>query len=217
MLEEYLARGLMHFSSLSIIVPALLAWLRRKHGDREQRLLGKLIGFSILIEFLALLVGGAWLGLNNLFLLHLFTVVEFGVLAYLFAPYLSHYIRPRAFQGLIVGFAVFAVLNSIFIDGIMRFNAFARAIESVLVIALVLLYFYTLLRSLEIKHLDRSPLFWVGAGSLIYFSGSLFVFIYSNKILSSTSSSFTIWGIHAFLNILHNIFYAIALWVRPNK
>ncbi len=216
-MDESLAINIMHFSSVSVILPAILAVWRWRSGDREQKLLGILIGISILVECLALLVGGAWLQLNNLFLLHIFTVVEFCFLVYLFGPKIKNLISGQTLWYLMVAFTVFALGNSIFIDGISRFNAFARAIEGVLIIAIVLFYFYTLLKSLEIRHLDRSPLFWIGAGLLIYFSGSLFVFIYSNKILSSSSSSLVIWVIHALLNILLLIFYSIALWVKPNK
>ncbi len=216
-MEETLARTIMHFSSVFGLVPALLALWRWRTGDREQKLLGILVGIAVAIEVLALIIGAGVFHLNNLFLLHIFTVLELGLLALMFGPAIGSLLPAPQLRLLILGFVVFAIFNSIYIDGITRFNAFAKAIEALMVIGFVLLYFYHILRTLEIKHLDRAPLFWVAAGSLIYFSGSLFVFIYSNKIVSSVSSSFTIWGIHAFLYILKNIFYSIALWTKSNK
>ena len=215
-MEETLARSIMYFSSVFGLVPAILTLWRWRRSDREQRLLGILVGIAVVIELLAMFIG-AGLHLNNLFLLHIFTVIELGLLALMFGPSIVSLLPSSGLRLLLVAFSIFAIFNSIYIDGITRFNAFAKAIEALFVISFVLMYFYHILRTLEIKHLDQAPLFWISAGSLIYFSGSLFVFIYSNKIVSSLSSSFTIWGIHAFLTILKNTFYTIALWIRSNK
>ncbi|MEM1320833.1 MAG: hypothetical protein AAGG75_11290 [Bacteroidota bacterium] len=216
-MEENFVRLIAQISAYIIILPFLLALLRIRGGNREQKLLSLLIFSSLFFEFAALAVGQAGLRLNNLFLLHIFTVIEFAFLVLIFRPHLHPVISRPAGNGIIAAFTVFAIINSIFFEPLTQFNAFGRAIEAVVVIFLVLLCFSLLLRSLKIRQPAQSPLIWISIGTLIYFSGSLFVFIFSNYVLSSPKMSVTIWGIHAFISIVLKLFYTIALWVRPKE
>lgn len=213
-MDESLARILMQVSVYSILLPLALAIARIRSNVREQRMLSILVFLSAFTEFAALVIGQG-LHLNNLPLLHIFTILEFGLLAGIFRDHLQPTVRPGQLYGLIAGFTIFAILNSIFNESILQFNAVARGVESILIILLVLLYFYVTLKTLKVSRLESSPLFWISSGLLIYFSAGLFVFIYSNYVLESQQASFTVWGIHTFMSIVRNLFFAVALWVKP--
>lgn len=213
-MDEELSRIIMQFSVYTIFLPATVAFFRIKNGNRQQKILSVLIFVSVLIEVLALLIGQVF-HKNNLPLLHIFTVLEFSILVFLFHKPLSSFFPKNSVWIWIGGFFLFSLGNSLFIESIFQFNAIAKGVESILCIILALLYFYQTLKTLEVRHLEYHPLFWISSGMLIYFSASLFMFIYSNYILVSESISFTIWGIHAFLSIVLNLFYFAALWVKP--
>jgi len=213
-MEESWVRIIAKFSAYIIILPSILAVWRFRNGDREQRILSLLIFISVLFEFACLIVGSVF-HQNNLIYVHIFTVIEFGFLAYIFKPSAQKVISEKGVLFSIAGFTVFAILNSIFFESTLKYNAFARAIEGVLIIFFILVYFYTLLKSLEIKSLESAPLFWIAVGTLLYFSGGLFIFIFSNYVLPFGSTSLLIWAIHAFLSIVLNLFYTLALWVNP--
>jgi len=204
----------MKVSAYAIILPTLFAFFKIKHGNFEQRKLSQLIFVSALFEFAAMIVGSGF-HLNNLILLHVFTIIEFAFLAIILKPNIKALIPGKRIHQLIIIFSLFSILNSIFFESILQFNAFARAVEGLLMIFLSLTCLYLILKTLSIKEPERSPLIWIIFGNLIYFSSSLFIFIFSNYLLPSKSISFTIWGFHAFMSILHYIFYTIALWIKP--
>ena len=213
-MEESWVRIIAQFSAYIIILPSILALWRFRNGDREQRILSWLIFLSIIVEFTCLIVGSVF-HQNNLIYVHIFTVAEFCFLAYIFKPNIEKVIPEKGVLFIIIGFTLFAILNSLFIESTQKYNAFARAIEGVLVIFFILVYFYTILKSLHIKSLESAPLFWIAVGTLLYFSGGLFIFIFSNYVLPFGSTSLLIWAIHAFLSIVLNLFYTLALWVNP--
>ncbi len=214
-MEEDFVRIIAKVSAYIILIPTILAIMRLRDGDREQRLLSLLIFSSLFVELTALIIGLSGEGENNLFLLHIFTVIEFTLLTLIFQPHVKVLIPKKAIHFLIAAFFLFAVINSLFFESIQQFNAFGRALEGLLIIFLDLLCLVLILKTLKIKQPECSPLIWISIGTLIYFSGSLFVFIFSNYVLSSQSVSVTIWGIHAFMSIVLNLFYTVALWVKP--
>ncbi|WP_229214018.1 hypothetical protein [Dyadobacter flavalbus] len=52
---------------------------------------------------------------------------------------------------------------------------FAKTVEGVLIIALVLLFFYDIIKSLQIPNLLTFPFFWVCSGLLLYYSSFIFI------------------------------------------
>ena len=59
-------------------------------------------------------------------------------------------------------------------------------------------------------------MFWVSAGLLLYFSGSMLIFMSSNVILHlSVEMSRRLWAIHALLYTFLNAFYVVALSIAP--
>ena len=215
-MEENIARFIMRVSAYAILLPTLFAALRFKNGNFEQRKLSQLVFISAFFEFAAMVTGPV-MHLNNLLLIHLFTIIEFSFLALILQPNIEELIPRKRVIQLIITFSLFSIINSIFFESIFQFNAFAMAVEGVLIIFLSLVCLYLILKTLKIKEPEHSPLIWIIFGNLLYFSSSLFVFIYSNAIMHSDTISLTTWGIHAFMSILHYLFYTIALWIKPKE
>ena len=96
-----------------------------------------------------------------------------------------------------------------------EFSPVQHFVESVAV--LVGLYFRSkMARPVSLAPLEREPMFWVSAGLLLYFSGSILIFLSSNALLHlSLETSRTVWAIHALLFIFLNCFYVVALSVNP--
>lgn len=97
-----------------------------------------------------------------------------------------------------------------------EFSPVQHFIEGVAVLVLVLLYFRReLLRHpVLLAPLEHEPMFWVSAGLLLYFSGSILIFVTSNLVLHlSVQVSRTLWAVHALLYIFLNCFYIVALCV----
>jgi hypothetical protein len=153
------------------------------------------------------------LSINNLFLLHFYTIFDFTMMTLIFRDYLpSNYVK-----WVIIAFGLIALVNSIFIERLATFNIAARSVEAFVIICYVMRYFWLTLKEMKIIRLEKQPIFWVSCGALLYYAAGFFIFLFSHDLLPYDELWFTYWGIHAIFTILLYIFYSIALWVQPTN
>lgn len=150
-------------------------------------------------------------GINNLPVLHFYTPLEFLLLAtvYIQLPFLSSVQRKRMVVLAVMGTAAI-VANTLFLQGIWKFNANARTIESLILMGLSVFYLFSA-SGLQNEKQAATPSGFalVNAGVLIYFSASFMVFLFSNYISDfDKQTSQHIWTIHA---VFYLIFSALVL------
>lgn len=216
-MDPTLSQLLINCSIASVMVPLIVWGIRRKSANYAQKTLGLLIWVSLIVEIAARLTSHVFYIGNNLWILHVFTVVEFAILTLIYKRQLSSLFRERVFYGAIWAFLGMAILNTLYLEPLTAFNSNVRGVESLILICWALSYFYLILKELNIEHLESTPLFWISVSILIYFSGNLIVFVLSNYVLPHYELSMATWGMHAILNIVHHIIFAIALWVNPQQ
>lgn len=213
-MEESISWLISDISKYSVALPAIAGLIRYNRLQRVQQAAFILILLSILVEVAAhWIIRQDW---NHFLVYHIFTILEFGLLTYIFAQGLVPFLKLNFFRGIVLFFLLFIISDMIWISGIAQFNSYSTAIEGLILIFLSLSWFYKTLQELKIKHLEREPLFWISTGILLYFSSNLFIFLFTNYVNSSNRALFIIWGIHGIFSILLNIFYSFALWVKPN-
>lgn len=193
-----------------ILLPILLVPRSLKSDNACQKELS-IFSLIILIFNAALAYLAYVLNQNNLWLIHIYTMLELSFFTWVFRTVLGRNLTLLIliiFNGL--------ALMGIFIFGdLEKFNPWTSALEALLIILYVLSYFYQTARDIKVEDITRMPLFWLSTGALIYFSSSLFLFIFSNYIFPEVKLSLIFWGIHAMLSILLYIFFFITLWVKP--
>ena len=87
----------------------------------------------------------------------------------------------------------------------------ARAISSLLMIILSVLWIIELFSKVEIRRIETAPAFYINSAILLYFSVNLFVFIFSEFLLKHQNSNFIYaWSIHSVVYILFNILIFVA-------
>lgn len=147
-------------------------------------------------------------------LFHIYTVLEFFVLALLY-KHLFHKERiKKNINIIILLFFVFKILDITFFTSIWESDTLAMTLESVLMIIFGILYFDQVLKEMVIPNLEKYPVFWINSGILIYFSGSLFLFLFSDFIFSTQTSYWSFWSIHSTLTITKNALFSIGLWLQ---
>ena len=152
--------------------------------------------------------------INNLFLLHIYTIEECGMIIWFYSYLLGEGRNRKIFLYVFLGFAVLSIANSMFLQGLTRNNTYARSIEAVIIIVCAVRYFYKLLGEAKLKSPARSPYFWINTGFLIYFSSSLVLFTLSNYIRGPQYRQLRldIWTLHAFFAIVLYALIAVGLW-----
>jgi hypothetical protein len=119
---------------------------------------------------------------HNLFVWNTVTILETLFLGYAFylvirSSKLRHFLRIGA--GI---FVVLAVTDFFYLSGLKAVTVYTVAAETVLLITTVLLYFEQLLQELRATSLERNPMFLIGVGVIIYFAGTVMVFLLQNSV-----------------------------------
>ncbi|MCI5080211.1 MAG: hypothetical protein MRY78_00890 [Saprospiraceae bacterium] len=214
MIKE-LAIILSDISMYSVVLPALVGFIRIRKLQLVQKAVFALALLSVLTEVIARLVRHMGNAQNIVY--YGYTALEFGLLAIIFAQALPPYLTRRSVLAISFAFVGFVVLDMVWLSGVEQFNNYSTAVESLILIFFSLVFFYKTLQELQIRYLEKAPLFWISVGVLLYFSGSLFIFLFTNYVNSSNQALFIIWGIHGIFGILLNLFYALALWTKPDQ
>ena len=211
-MNEELLRILNDIATYIGLLPSFLALIKLKGAPFEYLFVAYLVWWGTLIGLLALFIG-AYLHQPNLFLLHIYTIVDFILLSLIFKPVLPQFLN----RFLLFGFPLFATINSVFFEHLKTENVLNRSLSALILMFYALSFFTKTLREMKILNLGKEPLFWVSSGVLFYNAASFFIFLFSHYLTPIHNLWFTYFGIHAIFTILLYICYTIALWVQPKQ
>ena len=204
-----------------VIVPMLVAagtgLVRYRRLGRPQRLLLLLTLLSLAME--GVVSALAYHNQNNLFLAPIDTAIEFTLLALMYRLALRPSWLSRLIPGLLGAFLLGTAFSYTPRLDVAEFSPTQHTLEALLLLSFVGSYFYReIIRPVHSAGLKQDPMFWVSAGSLLYFAGSLLIFFSSNYVLHrSQALSLQVWTVHALLLGLLNVLFAVALACPPRK
>ncbi|MDF7810326.1 hypothetical protein [Hymenobacter sp. YC55] len=119
---------------------------------------------------------------HNLFVWNTVTILETLFLGYAFYSVLRSS-KARYFLRIAAGvFIVLAVTDFFYLSGLEATTVYTVAAESALLISTVLLYFEQLLQELRTSSMERNPMFVIGIGVIIYFAGTVMVFLLQDSV-----------------------------------
>ncbi|UOQ96780.1 hypothetical protein MUN81_16215 [Hymenobacter sp. 5317J-9] len=195
---------------------ALIGLLRFRHLPLNLRYLAALVWFILPLEMLGLVM--MLYHQNNLFLMPISAIGEFGLLAQVYSKTLQSRAFNRAMPWLVGGFAAYAIFDSLYVGALTQFRPGQQVLQSVLVLGLVGLYFRKLLHELRVQQLKREPMFWVSAGLTIYCLGYLQIALFSSYLLRySVRLNMNVWMVHSLLFMTLYCCYSMALWLPQKK
>ena len=176
-----------------------------------QRLFYFLI-WNLVIELLARVF--MYLGINNLPLLHLYTIGEFILFSWFYKSLITKpFSLSRKFGPFIVIGAILIAVNSILFQGIYDYNPITKTIVQIIIISYAVLYFYNLTENhSESKAIGKS-LSLINSAILIYYSGSLFIFMTSQMLKIYPEWKAIFWAFNAVLNIIFQLIILWGIWI----
>ncbi|WP_339694996.1 hypothetical protein [uncultured Roseivirga sp.] len=189
-------------SVFSPLIPLLFLLKGRYNGPLQIIIL--FISLSFLTDLVSVFLFG-----NNYTVLHLYGLLEALILFWFFNSVIKN---QKWIPFLALAYSVFYLINSIWFEW-GEFNTMGRSVECLIMIFLSLRLFYQFFKLEEDIFIDRSPIFWITIGVLVYFSGAFFTFTLSKYILTDAP----LWILHNTSNVLKNVFLAIGLWKVSKK
>lgn len=199
---------------LPILITFWIGVLRFRVANREERVLILLVGISLLAELIS---SALWRNqLNNIFISHLYVPIELFLMLLYFRAQFSGVVKTLI--GVVgIVFVVGSIIDSTLIHSPFEMNDISRTVECIILIAVSLLTWGRIMKTMEASRLIDLPLFWINAAVLVYFSAITLLFIFSKSILSASSElAMWIWSVHlVFMTVYYSLF-SIGLWkIRP--
>jgi len=202
---------LSYIASAAIVIPLIIAIKQRKYLSKELKILFGYLVITFIIEVLA----NIWFILNrsNHFIINAFVIIEFVLFSLIFHQV---FIGKNLKRIVLIATSIYilvCIYTFTLVEGFQTFNSTISTIACLLIIIWVFIYFYQLLQQLEVKKLTIVPMFWISVSCLFYFSGTLFVFLYSDVIIFQKEPKFYyhLWNIYYVLLFIFRILLGIGL------
>ncbi|TDB67838.1 hypothetical protein [Arundinibacter roseus] len=205
-----------------IAVPLALSLYRYSSLDKA---------FKLLLIFLCLdlVIGLGMFHLaayrtNNIPLVNLFVPVRYLLFAGMFFYNFKSIRLKKVIQYTMIGFVPFTLLDTYTSNANLAdlhnhmVGKYAQVVESILVILWVLLYFYEIIKTLNVTNIISYPFFWVCAGLLIFYSGNIFYFpfwYYMNRWENDLQLGF-IEEIPYAVEIISLFLFSIGIWLTKS-
>lgn len=173
-----------------------------------------LLGISIFIE-----IPGYWLrknGLNNLFLFHIYDILEYIILGSIYIKTFESQSAKKIVLFSIVAYTLLCLINSLFFQKIFQSaDTYNFLIGCLLKTFLVLYYFYELYQSNSDNHVGNLSIFWISIGNFFFFTGTFFVMGLIEEIkIANPKLADSLHSINTVLNYVMYIMYSIGFLQR---
>ncbi len=170
-------------SILIVVIPFLIGLVTFRHFTAELRIFFMFVAYGVFNEFLSAFVVKIVGVNNNLPLLHLYGLVTFLILGIFYRYLLAGYIKQKWIDIIIALYAIYYLINSLFLQSIYEFPGVARAIGTFIILLLIILYFVKVMQEAKIRNLFAEPVIWISGALLIYYAYNLFYFILFNLLI----------------------------------
>jgi len=186
-----------HLAAISDGILVVVGLYVYKYLPKEMRILLFFFSTAVLINLISLYLALHYI--NNLWLFHIYTLLEYSLLMVVFSYWHKIIIIKKSLRVSILIFIIIWIIAKLILED---FNSFDNFTSSLISALLTIIAIYTLVRLAKDYPADifKRPQFWVSTAVLIYYTGNIFTFALSSTVI--------IWSIHNLLYITANICYA---------
>lgn len=202
-------------TNIPILLVAMYAYYFYAQLDKELRVFSKFLFLSIFIQLIS--VALYLLGVNNMPLLHVYTMTGGFLIIQFYSTVLQQYISSKGLKIIAGLFVLFTLIDSLFIEDVFTFNTIGLTVEAVIVVILALSTFNILLdenAEFESAQLVRG-IHWINSGFFIYFSSNLLLYYFGDALVQPSVSTIffrDVWMLHSLFSVTMYIFFFIGLW-----
>lgn len=181
------------------MVPLIMGGVTYRFHDRGMRIL--FYFFFVILIFNLINIALKLSGQNNLWILHVYTLVEYVFIVITVATWLDRPRRLFAYASIALFAAVWAGLK-LYVESLQQFDHLSFGIESFLLMTVGMIVLVRLMDSSDSLLYDHR--FYAVLGILIYFAGTITLFALRSILYS--------WLLHSAVAFLASLFWARAFW-----
>ncbi len=203
----------LYLTMLMSFVPLIIYSWRRRAMQKQVKFLVPfmwLIATAALYEIVATMI----FHLNSTIWFRFYLLLEFAALCYFFYNLLGDQKRQWLYFFGILFLGSFLVITFKWENNSQYANdSYLSIIETLFVFCGVFLWFRNILGELYVKSLWQNPIFYFLCGLILYFSGTIFLFICSDYLATLDENLLLqYWTLNVFFSFVLRAFIIIGLW-----
>jgi hypothetical protein len=212
---QELATFIITYVSWIVPFPMIIGIFKRKYLKNELQIIFFFTCNSALFELISKIM---WHNkIPNLYLFHIYVLTEFSFISWFYYESFKKYISSKTIPIIFLIFIIFALIDTFVLHNTLTFNSYAKILECFIIVAYSIFYLYKTFDEFQDEDPSDTPNFWINAGFLFYFSGCLFLFLFSNFILTQDKPiRMVTWVLHAFFIVIMYSLISVGLW-KSNK
>ena len=211
MTTESLTNFIVQYTSWVIPIPLIIGLYKRKYLHPELNSIIYFLINSVVFESISKTM--QIYKIPNLYLFHLYVLTEFFFISWFYYELFKKYISPKIIPTVYIIFIIFSLIDTFVWHNPFTFNSYAKTLECIIIVSYTVFYLYKTFDEFQDEDPSDTPVFWINAGFLFYFSGCLFLFTFSNFILTQGKPmGMIVWALHAFFVIIMYSLISIGLW-----
>ena len=199
---------------MSLIVSGIIQGLKLypKLGV-NQRLIVLALVIAALTEILSRVFLS--LGIRNYVIYHFYVPLSYTIYSGCFRSTFRE-LWSRLIKRSIVLIWGLAIANLIWLQGFQELNTNITVLTSTFLVCMCIGLFFKMLNEMLYQRVEKSSMFWINIGLMVYYSSSLLLFAFSGWISElALEFSVGVWILHLFFNFIHYLCFNIALWMDP--
>ena len=166
----------------SILIPIIIVISRFQKMPAYAKCLLTYLVMAAIVNTTATIL--TWNRENNLWLLHIYTILESFLLLYFFKLIIINKRANSIIRVLLWVFPLFCVVNFLFLQSIYNFNSYTRPVEAIILITLCAVYWWQENEEDAEKSWGNIPNNWIITGLMLYFAVVFFLFLLANYVLT---------------------------------
>ena len=207
---------IIEYVSWIVPIPLLIAILRKSFLIGELKIIFFFLVNSVIFEFISRTMRN--FHIPNLYLFHVYVLTESFFIFWFYFELFKKYISPKIIPLIYIFFISFSLIDTFIWHNPFTFNSYAKTLECFIIVSYTIFYLYKTFDEFQDEDPSDTPVFWINAGFLFYFSGCLFLFSFSDFMLTQDKPIRMItWAIHAFFIIIMYSLISIGLWKSKRK
>jgi hypothetical protein len=192
-------------------IPFIIGIVRKVYLFDELKVIFLLTCNSVVFELISKTM--AIYKIPNLYLFHIYVLAEFFFISWFYYEIFKRYVSPKTIPIIFLIFIIFSLIDTFVWHNPFTFNSYAKTLECVIIVVYTVFYLYKTFDEFQDEDPSDTPVFWINAGFLFYFSGCLFLFTFSNFILTQGKPMGMItWALHAFFMTIMYSLISVGLW-----
>jgi hypothetical protein len=200
----------------TVPVPMIIGVFRKEYLINELKIIFFFTCNSVIFEIITTIMW--YYKQPNLYLFHVYVLTEFFFISWFYYEIFKKYISPKTIPIIFLTFIIFSLIDTFILHNPLTFNSYAKTLECIIIVSYTVFYLYKTFDEFQDEDPSDTPIFWINAGFLFYFSGCLFLFTFSNIILTQGKQMNMItWALHAFFIVIMNSLISIGLWKLPHN